>query len=155
MSSSKLLQLPTASQALPGRTEPMPVINRHHVNAHVIQSPFPPSLASAVFGLGCFWGAERKFWQTPGVYSTAVGYAGGVTKNPWNLKQGSSGSSAGSASSTVAGLVAFSIGTETLGSIVSPATRCGGRGLPCRAGGPHQRGPACPRHPGAGLHRER
>lgn len=82
MSSSKILQLPTVSQALPGRTEPMQVINRHYVNEHVIQSPFPPSLASAVFGLGCFWGAERKFWQTPGVYSTAVGYAGGVTKNP-------------------------------------------------------------------------
>ena len=82
MSSSKLLQLPTSSQALPGRTAPLQVINRHHVNEHVIKPPFPSGMASAVFALGCFWGAERKFWQTPGVYTTAVGYAGGITPNP-------------------------------------------------------------------------
>ena len=82
MPSSKLLQLPTSSQALPGRIEPMLVINHHYVNEHVIKPPFPLGMASAVFGLGCFWGAERKFWQIPGVYSTAVGYAGGVTQNP-------------------------------------------------------------------------
>lgn len=82
MSSSKLLQLPTPSQALPGRAEPMQVVNRHYVTGHVIRPPFPSGMMSAVFALGCFWGAERKFWQTPGVYSTAVGYAGGVTPNP-------------------------------------------------------------------------
>lgn len=82
MSSSKLLQLPTLSQALPGRTVPMQVANRHYVNERAIKPPFPPGMASAVFALGCFWGAERKFWQTPGVYTTAVGYAGGITPNP-------------------------------------------------------------------------
>lgn len=81
MASSKLLQLPTLSQALPGRTEPMQVTNRHYVNGHVIKPPVP-GMQSAVFALGCFWGAERKFWQTPGVYATAVGYAGGITPNP-------------------------------------------------------------------------
>lgn len=82
MSSSKLLQLPTPSQALPGRTEAMQVINHHYVNECIIKPPFPPGMASAVFALGCFWGAERKFWQTPSVYTTAVGYAGGITPNP-------------------------------------------------------------------------
>ena len=82
MASSTLLQLPTASQALPGRAEPMQVVNRPYVIGHVIKPPFPPGMMSAVFALGCFWGAERKFWQTPGVYSTAVGYAGGLTPNP-------------------------------------------------------------------------
>ncbi|AGA89862.1 methionine-S-sulfoxide reductase [Thioflavicoccus mobilis 8321] len=75
-------QLPTPEQALPGRPEPMPVTNRHYVNDHPIAPPFPPGLAMALFGLGCFWGAERRFWQQPGVYSTAVGYAGGLTPNP-------------------------------------------------------------------------
>ncbi len=82
MSSSKPLQFPTPSQALPGRTEPMQVTNRHYVNERVIKPPFPHGMQSAVFALGCFWGAERKFWQTPGVYTTAVGYAGGITPNP-------------------------------------------------------------------------
>ena len=71
------------SQALPGRTEQLPgVPDQHYVNGNRIQPPFPDGLASAVFGMGCFWGAERIFWQTPGVYSTAVGYAGGLTPNP-------------------------------------------------------------------------
>ena len=71
------------SQALPGRTEQLPgVPDQHYVNGNRIQPPFPDGLASAVFGMGCFWGAERIFWQTPGVYSTAVGYAGGLTANP-------------------------------------------------------------------------
>ena len=82
MASSKLLQLPTSSQALPGRAEPMQVTNRHYVNGHVIKPPSLPGMQSAVFALGCFWGAERKFWKTPSVYTTAVGYAGGITPNP-------------------------------------------------------------------------
>lgn len=75
-------RMPTPDGALPGRTEAMPVVNRHYVNGHPIKPPFPEGLELAMFGLGCFWGAERKFWQAPGVYSTAVGYAGGYTPNP-------------------------------------------------------------------------
>lgn len=76
------LALPTAEQALPGRAEPLPVANTHHVNGNPIKAPFPTGLQQAVFGMGCFWGAERRFWQQPGVFSTAVGYAGGFTPNP-------------------------------------------------------------------------
>ena len=72
----------TAEKALPGRSTPLRVAATHHVNGHRIQPPFPDGLATAVFGMGCFWGAERIFWRTPGVYSTAVGYAGGFTENP-------------------------------------------------------------------------
>ena len=71
----------TAAQALPGRDGAMPVPDRHFVNGAPIKAPFPAGLQQAVFGLGCFWGAERKFWQLPGVYTTAVGYAGGFTNN--------------------------------------------------------------------------
>lgn len=78
---SKLL-LPDADSALKGRTEAMPVHNQHHVNGNPIQAPFPDNMQLAQFGLGCFWGAERKFWQQPGVFSTAVGYAAGLTPNP-------------------------------------------------------------------------
>jgi peptide-methionine (S)-S-oxide reductase len=74
--------LPTATEALPGRRERMPVPARHYVNGHPLVGPFPDGLEQALFGLGCFWGAERKFWQLPGVYTTAVGYAGGHTPNP-------------------------------------------------------------------------
>ncbi|MCY1281439.1 Peptide methionine sulfoxide reductase MsrA [compost metagenome] len=74
--------LPDADQALPGRETPMPVPERHHVNGNPLQGPFPAGLRQAVFGLGCFWGAERRFWQQSGVWSTAVGYAGGLTPNP-------------------------------------------------------------------------
>ena len=70
------------AQALPGRDQPLAVPTEHHVSGHRIQPPFPDGLKTAVFGMGCFWGAERKFWQTEGVWSTAVGYAGGVTPNP-------------------------------------------------------------------------
>jgi peptide-methionine (S)-S-oxide reductase len=74
--------LPSEATALKGRDAAMPVADRHAVNGTPLQAPFPPGLEQAVFALGCFWGAERKFWQTPGVYTTAVGYAGGFTKNP-------------------------------------------------------------------------
>jgi peptide-methionine (S)-S-oxide reductase len=71
------------AEALPGRTDQtMPVPAAHHVNGHPLQGPWPEGFQTAVFGLGCFWGAERLFWETPGVWSTAVGYAGGYTPNP-------------------------------------------------------------------------
>jgi peptide-methionine (S)-S-oxide reductase len=75
------MMIPDAGQALPGRDSPMPVPARHFVSGNALQEPFPSGLRKAVFGLGCFWGAERLFWETPGVYSTAVGYAGGSTPN--------------------------------------------------------------------------
>jgi peptide-methionine (S)-S-oxide reductase len=75
-------QMVTADQALPGRPTPLPVPVEHFVNGHRIQPPFPEGMRTVVFGMGCFWGAERIFWQAPGVYSTAVGYAGGFTENP-------------------------------------------------------------------------
>jgi peptide-methionine (S)-S-oxide reductase len=74
--------LPSSEQALPGRTSPLKVAPQHFVNGHRIVPPFPAGLQVADFGLGCFWGAERLFWSLPGVYSTAVGYAGGLTPNP-------------------------------------------------------------------------
>ncbi len=74
--------LPDSAHALPGRDQPVALPHRHWVNNHPLQPPFPESLQIAVFALGCFWGAERKFWQTAGVYSTAAGYAGGLTPNP-------------------------------------------------------------------------
>jgi peptide-methionine (S)-S-oxide reductase len=78
----KKLRMPTAEQALPGRTSEMPVAAKHFVLDAPMKGPFPDDTQQALFGLGCFWGAERKFWQTPGVYTTAVGYAGGHTPNP-------------------------------------------------------------------------
>ncbi|MCZ0942314.1 MAG: peptide-methionine (S)-S-oxide reductase MsrA [Gammaproteobacteria bacterium] len=76
------LRLPTAERALPGRAERMPVPAKHFVNGHPLVGPYPDGLRQAVFGMGCFWGAERLFWQTKGVFTTAVGYAGGFTPNP-------------------------------------------------------------------------
>ncbi len=70
------------AEALPGRGAQMPVPERHFVNFHTLKPPFPDGFATAVFGMGCFWGAERKFWSAPGVWTTAVGYAGGYTPNP-------------------------------------------------------------------------
>jgi len=78
----KKLSLPTASEALPGRATAIPTAERHFVNGRPLKGPYPDGLQSLVVGLGCFWGAERKFWQLPGVHVTAVGYAAGVTPNP-------------------------------------------------------------------------
>ena len=78
----KKTTMPTAAEALPGRSTPLEVPQTHYVSGHRIVPPFPPDLREAVFGLGCFWGAERLFWRLPGVYSTAAGYAGGFTSNP-------------------------------------------------------------------------
>jgi len=69
-------------EALPGHTQPMPVTNAHHVNGRPIQGPFPEHTRQALFAMGCFWGVERRFWQTPGVWVTASGYSGGYTPNP-------------------------------------------------------------------------
>lgn len=76
------MTLPTPAEALPGRTVPLAVPSRHHVTGNSITPPFPAPMETALFGLGCFWGAERLFWQQKGVYATAVGYAGGITPNP-------------------------------------------------------------------------
>src|SRR5204863_1810962 len=76
------LTVPTPERCLPGRAIRMPVPERHFVNGHALAGPYPAGLEQAVFGLGCFWGAERVFWQAPGVWVTAVGYAGGSTPNP-------------------------------------------------------------------------
>jgi peptide-methionine (S)-S-oxide reductase len=78
----KKLRIPEASEALPGRSEVMPVPPAHFVNGNPLEGPFPEGLKTAMFALGCFWGAERRFWETEGVFSTAVGYAGGFTPNP-------------------------------------------------------------------------
>ena len=74
--------MPTTDEALPGREDRMPVPADHFVNGHRLEPPFPDGMQIAMFGMGCFWGAERRFWQVDGVYSTAVGYAGGMTPNP-------------------------------------------------------------------------
>jgi peptide-methionine (S)-S-oxide reductase len=77
----KKLEIPTPAEALPGNADPMPVPERHFVNGRPLAGPLPEGLERAVFGLGCFWGAERAFWKLPGVWVTAVGYAGGLTRN--------------------------------------------------------------------------
>ena len=79
---SKKTAMPTASEALPGRTEAMPVPAAHFVNGNPLTPPFAAHLRQALFGMGCFWGAERRFWEVEGVVTTAVGYAGGLTPNP-------------------------------------------------------------------------
>jgi peptide-methionine (S)-S-oxide reductase len=78
----KKLEIPSADEALPGRETEIPVPSAHEVLGTPLKPPFPEGFETAVFGLGCFWGAERVFWQAPGVYTTAVGYAGGATPNP-------------------------------------------------------------------------
>jgi peptide-methionine (S)-S-oxide reductase len=80
--SRKPAAIPTAEQALPGRAQKMPVPSAHFVSGAPLEPPFPAGMEQALFGMGCFWGAERKFWELPGVFSTSVGYAGGSTPNP-------------------------------------------------------------------------
>jgi peptide-methionine (S)-S-oxide reductase len=79
---SRPLRLPTAAEALPGRPEAIPTAQTHFVTGRPLKPPFPDGFETALFGMGCFWGAERKFWNTPGVWVTSVGYAAGVTPNP-------------------------------------------------------------------------
>jgi peptide-methionine (S)-S-oxide reductase len=79
---SRKSALPSKADALPGRSDRMPVPPAHYVNGHRLEPPFPEGLQLALFGMGCFWGVEKTFWQIPGVYSTAVGYAAGYTPNP-------------------------------------------------------------------------
>ena len=78
----KKLTMPSAAEALKGRADRMPVPPKHHVLNATIGGPYPAGTETAMFGLGCFWGAEKKFWQLPGVHTTAVGYAAGLTPNP-------------------------------------------------------------------------
>jgi peptide-methionine (S)-S-oxide reductase len=79
---SRKTRMPTPEEALAGRPDPLPVPDAHFVNGHPLRPPFPAGTETAQFGMGCFWGAERVFWQADGVYTTAVGYAGGITPNP-------------------------------------------------------------------------
>jgi peptide-methionine (S)-S-oxide reductase len=78
---SRKTQMPEPGDALPGRSQPIPTAARHHVNSAALKGPYPEGAEKALFGLGCFWGAEKAFWNLPGVYVTAVGYAGGYTPN--------------------------------------------------------------------------
>ncbi|CAC5340773.1 MULTISPECIES: peptide-methionine (S)-S-oxide reductase MsrA [Planktothrix] len=78
----KKLKMPSASDALPGRKQAISVPDKHYVNGNPLKPPFPPGLEMVVFGMGCFWGAERRFWQQEGVFSTSVGYSAGFTPNP-------------------------------------------------------------------------
>ena len=78
----KKAEMASEASALPGRSNPIPTAERHHVNGHALQGPYPEGFRTAIFGMGCFWGVERLFWTLPGVWVTAVGYAGGYTPNP-------------------------------------------------------------------------
>ena len=78
----KKLEMPAAEKALPGRAEPIPTAEKHFISGRLLKGPYPDGMERAVFGLGCFWGAEKAFWKIPGVWVTAVGYAAGLTPNP-------------------------------------------------------------------------
>jgi peptide-methionine (S)-S-oxide reductase len=78
----KMLDMPTAAKALPGRQEPIPTADKHFVSGRALKGPYPDGMQRALFGFGCFWGAEKAFWKIPGVWVTAVGYAAGLTPNP-------------------------------------------------------------------------
>jgi peptide-methionine (S)-S-oxide reductase len=82
MFSKKSLDLPTEADALPGRAHPIPTAETHFINGHALKAPYPDGLETAIFAMGCFWGVERIFWQIPGVWVTAAGYAAGITPNP-------------------------------------------------------------------------
>lgn len=82
LGTGKKTEIPSPDKALPGRESKMPVPEKHYVNGNPLTPPFPPGMEQAMFGMGCFWGAERKFWQQTGVFTTAVGYAAGYTPNP-------------------------------------------------------------------------
>ncbi len=110
---SAKLRTASAEEALPGRAEAMPVPARHEVNGHPLRPPFPAGIEVAHFALGCFWGAERLFWRLPGVYTTAVGYAGGYTPNPTYEEVCS-----GRTGHTEAVLVAFDPGAVTFSTLL-------------------------------------
>ncbi len=82
LSPTKTLEMPTADTALPGRIAPIPTAATHFINGHALKGPYPDGLETAILAMGCFWGVERVFWQVPGVYVTAAGYAAGITPNP-------------------------------------------------------------------------
>ena len=82
LSFKKTLEMPSADTALPGRSEPIPTAEVHFINGHPLKGPYPDGLETAIFAMGCFWGVERVFWNIPGVYVTAAGYAAGITPNP-------------------------------------------------------------------------
>jgi peptide-methionine (S)-S-oxide reductase len=82
LSFKKSIEMPTADTALPGRAQAIPTATTHFINGHPLKGPYPDGLETAVFAMGCFWGVERIFWQVPGVYVTAAGYAAGITPNP-------------------------------------------------------------------------
>ena len=109
----KSAEMPGPGQALPGRAEKLPLPARHHVNGHPMAPPYPPGLETAVFAMGCFWGAERLFWQQPGVWLSAVGYAGGITPNPTYEEVCS-----GLTGHTEAVLVVFDPGIVTFGALL-------------------------------------
>ena len=105
----------TPENALPGRAEPIPVPDAHYVNGHPLQPPFPDGLETAILAMGCFWGAERIFWELPGVFTTAVGYTGGRTPNPTYEEV-----CAGRTGHTEAVLVVFDSGQITYAALLQP-----------------------------------
>ena len=109
--------IPSAQEALPGRAARLPVPEQHFVNAARLEPPFPDGMELGLFGLGCFWGAERKFWEAKGVYSTSVGYAGGSTPNPTyeEVCSGATGHTEACASSSIRASSATATSEDLLG----------------------------------------